>query len=53
MDHIENLSKSFVDNLRVILKLQKNNANDSNAAGAKNNGTYCEFICINNFTFNN
>jgi len=53
MDLIATLSKSFVSHLRIILNLPKISATDSNAAGAEDNGIYCEHICINNFTLRN
>jgi len=55
MDLIENLSKDFIDDLRNMLNLKvpKISIIDSNAAGAKDNGIHCEFICVNNFTLNN
>lgn len=50
MDLIENLSKGLVAHLRNTLNLPRIRDTDSNAAGAEDNGIYCEFICINNFT---
>jgi len=53
MDLIETLSKSFVSHLRNLLKLPKISATNFNAARARCNGIYCEYICINNFTLRN